>query len=162
VLNLDQAATNSYYQPTQIGQPATLPPSGSRLLAQLTKYTPAASTAVANSTPTTLVNATPAPTGPQVVRAQLAASSRQLAAVLDASWQQYLALPAEVYAGDRAPSADSLRLALERFNAVATDARYRSLAQRAEFRNTLSLLSQYHAAIQSVTSQPLSLPPPPR
>ncbi len=168
VLSVDQASTNAYYQPAagpavQPGPPIALPPSASRLLEQLAKYTPAAPTG-GNPTPAsqTPAAATSAPVDPQALRGQLAASSRQLATVLDASWQKYLALPAEVYAGDRLPSAAALQLSLARYTAVAADARYQTLAQRPEFRATWSLLSQYSATVQSVTAQPLSLPPPPR
>ncbi|MGO9114966.1 MAG: lipid-binding SYLF domain-containing protein [Thermoguttaceae bacterium] len=169
VLSVDQASTNAYYQPAaglavQPGQPIALPPSASRLQEQLAKYTPAAAPTPGNPTPAnqTALTATSAPVDPQVLRGQLAASSRQLATVLDASWQKYLALPTEVYAGDHLPSPEALRLSLDHFTAVATDAHYRTLAQRPEFRNTWSLLSQYSATIQSATAQPLSLPPPPR
>jgi SH3 domain-containing YSC84-like protein 1 len=168
VLSVDQAATNAYYQPVggvvnQPGRPMALPPSASRLQEQLAKYTPAANPAPVSSTAAnqTPVTATPAPADPHVLRGQLAASSRQLATVLDRSWQTYLALPAEVYGGDRLPSAAALQLSLARFTAVAADARYQTLAQRPEFRTTLSLLRQYFATVQSATAQPLVLPPPP-
>lgn len=169
VLNIDQAATNTYYQPAggvvnQPGRPIPLPPSASRLLEQLAKYTPVANPAPANATPAnqTPATAVPVPVDPKVLRGQLAASSRQLATVLDASWQKYLALPPEVYAGERLPSAAALRLSLDHFSAVAADARYQTLAQRPEFRATWSLLRQYIATVQPATNQPLLLPPPPR
>ena len=169
VLSLDQAATNAYYQPAAgvgnpPGRPIALPPSASRLQEQLAKYTPAPNPALANPAPAnpSAVAAAPAPVDPRVLRAQLAASSKQLASVLDASWQKYLALPAEVYAGDRLPAAEALRPALDRFAAVAADARYQTLAQRPEFRTTWSLLRQYAAAAQPAAAQPLLLPPPPR
>jgi SH3 domain-containing YSC84-like protein 1 len=164
-LSVDQAATNAYYQPAggtinQSGQPIALPASAVRLQQQLSKYTPQAV-----ATPATLVAgaATPAQVNPQVLRGQLAASSRQLAAVLDASWQTYLALPAEIYSGDRPPSAEALHVSLNRFTTVAAESRYQNLAQRAEFRTTWSLLRQYYSAtVLPGAAQPLSIPPPPR
>ena len=166
MLKIDQASTNAYYQLVAgvVNQPShsiALPASATRLQEQLAKYT---NPTPGNSTPAnqTAVTATPASVDPQILRGQLAASSRQLATVLDASWQKYLALPAEVYAGDRLPSPEALRLSLDRFTAVAADGRYHTLAQRPEFRTTWSLLSQYSATIQSTTAQPLLLPPPPR
>jgi SH3 domain-containing YSC84-like protein 1 len=163
VLNVDQAATNTYYQPVggafnQPGQPVALPPSANRLQEQLAKYTPTA------APPTGRAPAVTAPmpaTGLQALRGQLAASSRQLSAVLDPAWRTYLALPAEVYARDGSPAAEALRLSLDRFTTVGTDARYQHLAQRPEFRNTWSLLQRYSAAIQPAVP-PLVIPPPPR
>jgi SH3 domain-containing YSC84-like protein 1 len=162
-LTVDQAATNDYYQTVggralQPGQPTALPPSAGRLQKQLAKYAPAASTPPAVQPGAT----TPVPVDPQVLRGQLAASSRQLAAILDVSWRTHLALPAEVYSGDRVPSAGALRLSLDRFASVAADSRYQALAQRPEFRSTFSLLRQYSATVAAPASQPLSLPPPPK
>lgn len=162
-LTIDQAATNAYYQPVvgnQPGQPVPLPASATRLQAQLAKYTPAANPAPANATPAA-VAAAPAAVDPQVLRGQLATSSRQLAGVLAPAWQTYMALPAEVYSGNGTPSADALRVSLDRFANVAADARYQTLAQRPEFRSTWSLLRQYSATVSPPASQPLSLPPPP-
>jgi lipid-binding SYLF domain-containing protein len=160
-LTVDHAATNAYYQPAggnQPGQPVPLPASATRLQAQLAKYTPAANPAPANVAP---ANPAPVAVDPQVLRGQLATSSRQLAGVLAPAWQTYLALPAEVYTGNGTPSADALRLSLDRFANVAADARYQTLAQRPEFRSTWSLLRQYSATVSPPASQPLSLPPPP-
>jgi lipid-binding SYLF domain-containing protein len=169
VLSVDQAATNAYYQPLGgpaglPGQPVALPPSAGRLQEQLAKYTPPANPIAGNPAPAkpAPMVAMPPTVDPQVLRGQVAASSRQLAAVLDASWQRYLALPAEVYVGDRLPSAAALRASLDRFATVATDPRYQTLAQRSEFRTTWSLLRQYYATVLPPVSQPLSLPPPPR
>jgi SH3 domain-containing YSC84-like protein 1 len=159
VLSIDQEATNDYYRSVgsnlnQYGRPVALPASAGRLQEQLAKYTGGANP---TSPP---VAATRAPVDPQVLRAQLAASSRELASVLDTSWQNYLALPAEVYSTDRPPTADSLRVSLDRFAKVAADSRYQTLAQRPEFRSTWSLLREYSATVPH-GSQPLSLPPPP-
>jgi SH3 domain-containing YSC84-like protein 1 len=163
-LTVDPAATDAYYQiiggrPLQPGQPTLLPPSAGRLLDQLAKYAPPASTAPAVQPAAAML---PMPTDPQVLRGQLAASSRQLAAILDASWRTYLALPAEVYSGERAPTAESLRPSLDRFANVAADARYQALAQRPEFRSTASLLRQYSAVVSAPASPSLPLPPPPK
>ncbi|MFZ1933522.1 MAG: lipid-binding SYLF domain-containing protein [Thermoguttaceae bacterium] len=163
-LSVDQAATSAYYQTIsgrtlQPGQPAALPPSARRLQEQLAKYAPAAS--IISAVPAPAVT-TPVAVDPQVLRGQLDASSRQLAAILDASWRTYLALPAEVYSGDRAPSAEALRHSLNHFATIAADSRYQALAERSEFRSTLSLLRQYSATVSPPVSQSLSLPPPPK
>jgi lipid-binding SYLF domain-containing protein len=160
VLSVDQSATNAYYQPVnQPGQPIALPTSAIRLQEQLAKYTtPAVPTPASQASGV----ATPAQGDPQVLRGQLAASSRQLAVVLDASWRTYLALPAEVYSGDRPPSVEALRLSLNRFTTVAADSRYQALTQKPEFQTTLTLLRQYSATVPPSAAQPLSLPPPPQ
>ena len=163
-LTVDRAATDAYYHTIggvapQPGQPTALPLSAGRLLERLTKYAPAANTIPAVQAAAATM---PVPVDPQVLRGQLATSSRQLAAIVDASWRRYLALPPEVYSGDRAPRAEALRLSLDRFTMVATDSRYQALAQRPEFRSTSSLLRQYSVTVFPPASQPLSLPPPPK
>ncbi|MGA7697969.1 MAG: lipid-binding SYLF domain-containing protein [Thermoguttaceae bacterium] len=161
---VDPAATDAYYQtiggrPLQPGQPTVVPPSAGRLLEQLAKCAAASNTVPAIQA----VAATmPVAVDPQILRGQLAASSRQLAAIVDASWRTYLALPAEVYSGDRAPSAEKLRQSLDRFATVAGDSRYRALTERPEFRSTASLLRQYSAIVSAPASPSLPLPPPPK
>jgi SH3 domain-containing YSC84-like protein 1 len=159
VLSIDQAATSTYYQPLApagqpAGQPAVLPPSAARLQEQLAKYT-------TTSVPPPPA-ATPAAVDRPTLRRQLANSSQQLAAILDADWRTYLALPAEIYVGDREPAAAAVRRPLDRFSAVAAEPRYQSLTQRPEFQATLSLLRQYAAAVPPPSQPPLSLPAPPR
>lgn len=159
VLSVDNVATNAYYRPVgsavnQSGQPTALPASASRLQEQLARYS-------TDANPGRVAGA-PVPVDPQVLRRQLADSSQKLAAILEASWRTFLALPAEVYSGDRPPSAEALRLSREHFAAVAADPRYQNLAQRPEFQTTWSLLRQYSDAAQPANTQPLSLPPPPK
>jgi SH3 domain-containing YSC84-like protein 1 len=164
VLNVDREATNAYYRsvgetPAQPGQPIRIPASAGRLLEKLDKYT-------AVTVPSPVSPAPPVaklgPADPQALRRDLAGSWRQLAAIVDAPWRTFLALPAEIYSGDRPPSAKAIRLSLDRFTSVAADPRYQSLTQRGEFQTTLSLLRQYAATIPPESPPPLSLPPPPK
>ncbi len=164
VLSIDQAATNFYYQsvggnPSAPGQAAPMPASAGRLLEQVAKHTTTAVTPPGSVAPAA---AAPAAVDAQALRRQLAGSWQQLAAILDAPWRTYLALPVEVYSDDRTPSAEALRLSLDRFTSVAGDTRYQTLTQRAEFQATWSLLRQYSATLLPTTTQPLSLPPPPQ
>jgi len=164
VLNVDRAATNAYYQPVggipgQSGLPSPVPPSAGRLLEKLDKYTTAPVPAFVSPAPAI---ANLAPADPQAIRRQLAGSSQQLAAIVDGPWRTFLALPAEVYSGDRPPSAKALGVALDRFTSVAADPRYQSLTQRPEFQSTWSLLRQYTATVPPASTQPLALPPPPK
>lgn len=164
VMSVDQNSTNFYYQSVggnlnQFGQARPLPASAGRLLEQLAKYT--TTTVPAPAGPAT-VTATAAPADAQALRRQLVGSWQQLAAILDAPWRTFLALPGEVYSGDRPPSAEALRIPLDRFTNVAADPRYQTLHQRPEFQTTWSLLRQYSATVAPPTAQPLSLPPPPK
>jgi lipid-binding SYLF domain-containing protein len=174
VLSVDQAATNAYYYPTgNFSQPGPIPVSAARLQDQIAKYsaTPApvnvsavgpAAVTVAPAAPAATALPPAAHANPQVIRAQLITSSRQLSAVLDPSWRAYLALPAEVYSGDRWPSPESLKVSLDHFAMAGSDPRFQTLAQHPEFRSTWSLLRQYSAVAPQPASQPLMLPPPPR
>lgn len=181
VLQTDPSATGAYYAGTNVltatpgQQPATVPASAGRLLdtvARLTTapgYVPTAASVPAQDQPTPAAGGA-APVAPQVAapalndrefRQRLATASRQLDAMLDNGWKTYLALPPEVFSGDRSPSSESLSQALERFNTVARDPRYRALSQRAEFQATFDLLWRY-TTMQSSRNQPtLALPPPP-
>ncbi len=151
-----------------------LSPSVMNLMRQVSLYTGAPSGATANAAPAlaptsmSLPGGTPAQVAPtaaapraapptlpaampvggdvQFARQRLAESSMQLYAVLDGNWRSYLAMPAEVYAGDRAPSAQSIQQTLSRFDGVARDPRYAALSQRAEFRATHEWLTRYVAS----------------
>jgi lipid-binding SYLF domain-containing protein len=159
-LQIDYAAGAHYYQaPTAPGQPVPLPPSAARLLATVAQYT---GTAPPRPTPATaaLLLADPAVAAPTLQR-ELVDSSRRLSALLDENWKRYLALPAEVYATDRQATAEALNLSLGRFNAVAANPQYQSLAQKAEFQETFNILKRYVAQQASLSAGPLP-PPPPR
>jgi hypothetical protein len=97
----------------------------------------------------------------QAVRGQLSASSRKLSAIVDPAWQRYLALPPEVYSGDRQPTTQSVSAAVNRFNTVAGDAKYRSLTERAEFQETLNLLKAFRDLQAASGNSAMALPPPP-
>jgi len=189
-LSVDTAATNVYYQPGMPGRdpsdvfaPGQLPPSALRLLAQVARYTytappgaaapfPPGSGAVAPMLPNpasptgaALPPSPSRPVGPAGgagLRQQLADASSRLAAIVDDNWKRYLALPAEVYSGDRPPDPALLREVADRFDTVANDSRYRELTLRPEFQATRLLLRQYTAAQPAASTGALALPPPPR
>jgi len=96
------------------------------------------------------------------VRRQLAESSQHLQALVDPQWQQYLTLPTEVYEGTQLPGAQQLATARSRYQTVATDPRFRSLADRHEFQETYSLLNRYLALTAAAGPGGLNLPPPPQ
>jgi SH3 domain-containing YSC84-like protein 1 len=173
------------------GQPPMLPPSAAQLLETIAAYSkpeatpgtavemtpavvpgPVAVNGAGPTQPSPIVSPTtpfvvPAPVNSspsadlQAIRGQLAASSTKLSAIVDPSWQRYLALPQEVYSGDRAPAAQSITTAVDRFNTVASDPKYRSLAERAEFQQTFNLLKAFRD-LQAAGAATMSLPPPPK
>lgn len=169
VLAVDHNATAVYYATVgtnvtdfQPGRQIAVPPSAARLLERLAAYT---GTPAATPTPTALVVpiASQASTDAVGVRQQLVDSARQLHGFLDASWQRYLALPAEIYSGNQPPSIESLHHAVGRFDHVAANPQYRSLAQRPEFQATHALLTRYADTLQTQRYSPtLALPPPPQ
>ena len=174
VLQIDSAATAAYYAGTNVlatgagPQPSCpLPPSAARLLNLIAKYTTPPGGVLPQPAMVAMDAPIARPGDPAEalqVRRQLAESAQRLNGILDNNWNSYLALPAEVYSGDREPSAEVLGLSLGRYEAVAGNPRYRSLSQRAEFQATYGLLKRYNS-IQTSTarnSPTLALPPPPR
>lgn len=94
------------------------------------------------------------------LRDQLARLAPEMYELLDANWQQYLALPAEVFQGSDQPSAEAINQSLAHFNAVQNDPRYSELANHPEFQSTYGLLKHY-AHVLSNTKQAIELPAPP-
>lgn len=174
VLSVDHNATAVYYAAVgtnltdlQPGQQVTVPPSAARLLERLAAYTvtpttvPVATGVVPSSAVVPL--ASEGGTDAQAIRQQLLDSARQLHGYLDDSWRRYLALPAEVYTGNQHPSAEAVNHVLARFDNVATNPQYRTLAQRPEFQATYESLKKYAGINQTRRYSPtLALPPPPQ
>ena len=185
VLQVDAAANQAYYQGGSYGGGTQLPPSAVALLENIARYTPTgaapATGAVAmpaGQNPAIVPNplgspnlgAVPGAAGvpagvgqadPQILSQQLATASQRLGLVLDENWKRFLALPPSIYTGGAAPPVASMNDALKRFEAVSRDPRYSALIQRAEFRETYTLLQSY---VQQFSAQPqgnLLLPPPP-
>ena len=94
------------------------------------------------------------------LRTKLVNASLHLYAILDAPWQQFLALPAEVYHGNQPLHPSALQASLGRFDQIAGDMRYRGLTSRTEYQRVHKLLRQYLES-QTWNNPKLSLPPPP-
>jgi lipid-binding SYLF domain-containing protein len=157
-IDLDRSATQAYYQPAVAivpGQANPIPASALRLLQVLSQYT---NTAPPETT-TPAAAAAPATQNAEELRRQLAATSQRLAALIDASWKPYLALPDDVYAVDRMPTRDALAQALARYQNVVAHPEYAVLTSRPEFQETYTLLQKLVATIPAPT---LALPPPPQ
>jgi len=96
------------------------------------------------------------------IRGQLADSSRRLAGRVDSRWQNYLALPAELYVPNQTPRPEAVAAAADRFNAVATNPKYSTLTTRPEFQETFGLLKAYRDLQSAGAKTTLALPPPPQ
>jgi lipid-binding SYLF domain-containing protein len=96
------------------------------------------------------------------VRRDLSQSYDQLERLVDKDWQRYLELPDEVEERGKHPSIRELAAVAGRYDAVATDVRYRSLAQRPEFQATHESLHIYLEMLRGENpSSRIALPPPP-
>jgi hypothetical protein len=95
-----------------------------------------------------------------MLRSQLSQIAPELFKVLDAQWQNYLALPAQLVQAGPHPSATEVEAAVQRYASVANDPRYQALAAYPEFKSVYALLSHYQQSLAPVSTQ-LNLPPPP-
>jgi lipid-binding SYLF domain-containing protein len=97
----------------------------------------------------------------EAVRQQLVAAAQRLQPLLDAAWQQYLALPAEVLTDQPLRQGGTLEPTLQHYGKVASDPRYRVLGEQQEFQETYQLLRRFAALAQPRPAGTLTLPPPP-
>lgn len=146
LIKIDGAANQAFYAPRP-GQPA-YPQSALNLIAQVASYANPQAVALPNQR--------------DAVRHQLADASQRLQQIVDPQWQQYLVMPTDVYEGTQLPSAEKLTPVRDRFQLIATDPRYRGLADRHEFQETFAMLNRYIALSATATPAGLQLPPPPK
>ena len=137
-ISLDWAADALYYQP-----PGTFPASAAQLVQQLTALSGGRPTTTLQPTQSTA--AIPASAQPmqgefEAVRQQLDISYRQLSAILDDQWKQYLALPAELYIPNYAPSIEEVDKAVRRYETVSQQPQYAVLDSQPAFQSTLKCL----------------------
>jgi SH3 domain-containing YSC84-like protein 1 len=158
-IEIDRDSHFAFYGSPSNAPPTKVPESAMRLLADVVSLTGGNGTAGQRSLPLAVNAATPEE--PRDLRKELAEQRVRLFALLSAQWQQYLALPPEVFSGAQPPSPDTLRIALEQFDRVAADGNYRGLTQRAEFQATHQALRDYINELSAVPTLPLQLPPPP-
>jgi len=163
-MHVDYRANAEYYavRPGQLQ--AGIPSSGVALAQAVTSYAPPP-----RHGPTVVLAPKEIPPPPpfpppderEAVRQQLTAAAQRLQPFLDPAWQQYLALPADVFTGQSLPSGGALEPSLQRYQIVASDARYRVLSEHHEFQETHALLRRFAALAQPRPAGTLSLPPPP-
>ncbi len=179
-VSMDNAATAAYYRGTGIlqqdappGQAPQLPATAAQLLTTIAAYSGPGPVAPGGGTTVTapLAAAGPPaiavgqlPADLEAIRGRLADASQRLAARVDPAWQRYLALPAQVYNPGQAAAPQEISAAVERYNVVVNDARYRPLTSRPEFQETFGLLKAYRdlQAAGGTTGGQIALPAPPK
>lgn len=171
VIRLDPMSNAAYYRPTSTGAPAAIPPRAEQLAQQVIQYVegPTATPVAGDTRPPAQQAGWKPPSLQQPhsmaevdhLRDELAKLAPELYELLDANWQQYLGLPAQVFQGNGHPSADQLSQSLSRFESVRQDPRYATLANHPKFQSTYGLLKHYYQDL-SQTSEQLNLPAPPR
>jgi lipid-binding SYLF domain-containing protein len=180
-LQIDQAANAAFYYPAGYNpyappeaQGAVVPQSAIDLVATVSQLSMpgGGAVAVAQPAPQPAVNAAPPAlalpaqagypgTSTAHLQQQLADSALRLNTLLDENWRQFLALPAEIFTGTTAPSAQSIEAAMIKYDQVASSPQFRTLAMRHEFQATHDLLQKYAASQAQYTPGSLMLPPPP-
>ncbi|HVW39035.1 MAG TPA: lipid-binding SYLF domain-containing protein [Pirellulales bacterium] len=161
-IEIDGQSHQSFYGSPANVLPTVVPDSAMRLLTEVASLTGGREPqAIAAPIPGDPSAGGPVGTSADDLRARLASDATKLQALLDRRWQEHLALPAAVFSTDKHATADSLRAALERFDRIAADTRYRGLQQRPEFQATHDDLRQYCEAVAAQVASPLDLPPPP-
>jgi lipid-binding SYLF domain-containing protein len=163
-LHIDHRANAEYYA-LRPGQPHPSVPSSAGALAQvLTSYAPstgARAVEVLGSKETPPPPAFAPPDEREEVRQQLVAAAQRLQPLLDTAWQQYLALPSEVFTGQSMAPGSTFEPSLRHYQIVASEPRYRALNEHHEFQETHALLRRFAALAQPRSAGTLSLPPPP-
>lgn len=174
-LQVDAVANQVYYgnsgftpAGTVVPQNAQLPPSAAQLLNLIAQYSGGVAPQEIVRTGGEAAPGTPppaaaaaAPADLAAVRAELAAQSPQLHALLDDNWKRFLALPTELFSPAAQPSPAALTEAIGRYESVLRDPQYQALTQRPEFRQTLELLRRYRELSSLVAGPGVLLPPPP-
>lgn len=92
---------------------------------------------------------------------QLLAAHERLLAVLDPAWQEHLAFPADLTEPTPAGQ-QQLRDTQARFNRLVDDPQFKTLTDRQEFQETLTLLNRHAWLQEAASANVLKLPPPPR
>jgi lipid-binding SYLF domain-containing protein len=171
VIRTDPLANATYYRAATPGGPVIIPASAQQLGNLIMEYTGNNSSnpgAASSSVPAIQTSQAgqlnlAQPQSSQEVdylRDELARAAPRMYGLLDASWQQYLGLPAQVFQKNGHPSSEAINQCLSHFEMVRNDRRYAALANHSEFQSTYGLLKRYAFALANA-SRPLQLPAPP-
>lgn len=173
VIRTKPMSNAAYYRSATPGGPVAIPASAQQLGSQVIYY--AGNHVIANpkqSTKQVPAIQASARTGQQILaqqhsthevdhlREQLAHLAPEMYELLNANWQQYLGIPAEVFQGGVHPSAEALKQSLSHFDAVRNDPQYSELANHPEFQSTYGLLKHYAHEL-SDSKKAINLPKPP-
>lgn len=170
VIQIDQLSTGEYYRSPGPGQPVVVPPAallltetiarnaGNSIVSQTNAEFNSASTGTIPERQLALAQQH-ASNEPDVIKNQLLQIAPELFDLLDPQWSTYLALPFSPLNGGH-PSPALVSETIERYNTVATDARFQQLSGRPEFRSVYGLLQHYQLALAPQATS-LQLPPPP-
>lgn len=165
MIRVEPRANAVYYQSAVIGQPAVVPASAMNLIGLVAAYSGGGDGIVqtgANELQPVAQLRPPAniAADAEAARAQLAAGMPGLEQLLDPQWTQFLSLPPEVFMAGSEPALEPLQTAVERYEQVAQNPQYATLAARPEFQAMHSSL-QHYVALRAQAAHPLQLPPPP-
>ncbi len=161
-IEMDPVASQAYYGVPAGQAPAQVPASAMQLVQEITNLSTTGRVAAPDAMPAETAEGAPVPQ-PVVgtPREQLAAQAKGLFALLNEPWQQYLALPPEVFGGTNPPTLAAMQETLSRYNRVVQTPSFESLYTRPEFQNTYALLRNYCEKLAQQTSPAIALPPPP-
>jgi lipid-binding SYLF domain-containing protein len=157
-LEVDNFAHQEFYGSASSELPRQIPQSAAKLVTYVAALTGGKPPANSETPEAVIVE------GPNlhVLQSQLAKSNIQLAGILSTQWKEYLALPAEVFDGQRVPNEQALSASLARYDNIARTSTYANLAKRPEFQATHELLRELTSAVEArQRGQVISLPPPP-
>ncbi len=173
VIRMNPMSNAAYYRSATPGGPVVIPASAQQLGNQVIQY--AGNNVVPN--PTQVTGQVPSiqassQTGQQIfaqhhsmlevdhLREQLAKLAPEMYELLDANWQRYLGIPAQVFQVGGHPSVEAVNQSLMHFDAVRNDPRYSDLANHPEFQSTYGLLKHYAHELSN-NKRALNLPAPP-
>ncbi len=173
VIRTNPMSNATYYRAATPGGPVVIPASAQQLGVEVMKY--AGKNVVAKTEQSTKqvpsIQAS-AQNGPKILaqqhsmlevdhlRDQLAKLAPEMYKLLDANWQRYLGIPAEVFQGNGHPSVEALNESLKHFETVRSDRRFSELARHPEFQSTYGLLKHYVHELSN-NKQTINLPAPP-
>jgi lipid-binding SYLF domain-containing protein len=166
VLQVDDVSNVSYYGVAAPGSaPPPAPESAQKLIETIARLTANPAAVVTGASAELPIQAA----GPTVQKPELDALQAEIvrnystfSPLVDDAWRRYLALPGEFFEKGRHPSADSVNATLHRFDSVAQNPQYKTLAQRPEFQSLHGLLRGYSETLTNSRPAPhLALPPPP-
>lgn len=171
-IEIDALANSEYYKPAANSvtgnNTQSIPPSAVdlvRLLTQTTNGEIAANSPGASNNAPIMPSPIDLPDHLQVdeasaIRKQIQTIAPQLFDLLDPQWQQYLALPNELFAEESVANTEALKKVLQRYDQVQNNPQYTQLSSRKEFQTLYQLLKHY-IAIEEKSPPALILPPPP-